>query len=144
MEIIYSGEHYFNKNKSYENGFLDAFKLIFNDYKDSKKEQLLKDKYFFLFPLKFNGNQFCEYACELSVGAYYKKRGCKVEPNVKVNGTKKDIDWQIKHNNYTFNLEVKCSEEDEFNNSLEQNGEASLKFKTSGRLKDKNEMGRVA
>ena len=111
-------KHYFNNHKEYYLGFREAFDLVCREFDIRKQEKIAKEKFFIGdYNKSFNENQFMQSACELSVGCYYVKNpDLVIEPEVKLNrpDSDKDVDWQIRYKGFTFNLEVKCSDENEF------------------------------
>ncbi len=111
-------KHYFNSNEEYYLGFKEAFDLVYREFDIKKQEKIAKEKFFIDDNKKtFNENQFMQSACELSVGRYYVKiPDLVIEPEVKLNrpDSDNDVDWQIRYKGFTFNLEVKCSVENEF------------------------------
>ncbi len=114
----FSEKHYFNINEEYYLGFKEAFDLVYREFGIKEQEKIAKEKFFIGdYEQSFNENQFMQSACELSVGRYYVKcPDSVIEPEVKLNRpvSDKDVDWQIRYKGFAFNLEVKCSVENEF------------------------------
>lgn len=110
--------HCFNNHDEYYVGFREAFNIVFGELGKSKQRKIAKEKFFVGDDNKsFNENQFMQSACELSVGCYYVKRpDLVIKPEVKLNrpDSNNDVDWQIRYEGFTFNIEVKCSDENEF------------------------------
>ncbi len=134
--------HYFNSNEEYHFGFREAFDLVYREFDIRKQEKIAKEKFFIGdYEQSFNENQFMQSACELSVGRYYIKiPDLVIEPEVKLSrpDSNNDVDWQIRHKGFTFNLEVKCSDENEFSQDTQViNGAGKdkiLKLIFSGRV----------
>lgn len=88
--------------------------------------------------LPFSEKTFIQGATETAVARYFGERhpiGFRTE--VKVNpGNNKDVDCQLLSGGYIFNVEVKCAE---FKNKDETDSQDAIKYGTIGRLEDRGQ-----
>lgn len=126
--------HYLKIAKNSGNIYFDEFiesvskikQFISNrDFKDlwGNKLQLKK--------AKFDEKAYIQSACELAVANYFcEKNGFRVEAKVNPKN-QKDVDVKFQSNNFTYNIEVKCSA---FTNREKVQNTESFKYQTYGRL----------
>ncbi len=108
-------DHYFINDSDYFDSFKNVFEVMYSKLSAKDQYDIAKSKYFIgSDELIFSSSQFVQFACELTVGYHFKAKQIELESEVKLNNTEKDVDWQIKHDGFCFNLEVKCSDENEF------------------------------
>lgn len=120
-----------DNSHSYLKNFEKVYEVYLNNFPNDVKNWL-RDK-MQLNSNSFNEKQFIQFACEATIVAYFT---CKFPSNAKIEkkvnpNNRKDVDLVFTHNNYTFNIEVKCSdyvEKERINNNN------SLKVQTIGRL----------
>jgi len=126
-------DHIFARNDSasYRNGFCEAAALAYSALSDKAYSSLLTRKFLLSSDHQWSSDQFIQSSCELTIGTGFKTPDISkiVEPDVKIGNGNRDVDWRIVSREWTFNVEVKCSIEDE--SSTESN---ELKLVYLGRV----------
>lgn len=111
--------HPFGKNQGYYEGFKAAFDKTYGHKSESEQKRIAKSKFLLGGKGAFDRKVVIQGAVELLLGNYFSGlEGTQLADEVKVNSANKsDIDWQVKSDEFTFNIEVKCSVEDEHDHS---------------------------
>ena len=126
-----------NENLDYFDEFIKAAEIIKDNVSERefefwcKEKMLLKDQV-------FAEKTFIQYAVETSVARYFaEKHSENFQVEAKINPyNDKDVDIRFTDGDYTYNVEVKCSD---FNSKEKINSKDAFKYETVGRIPDRNE-----
>ena len=117
----------------YLNGFLDVYNIYLNNF--SKELNSWLTNKMMLNSNSFNEKQFIQFACEASIVKFFAEKfpsNLFIEKQINPEN-KMDVDLVFTEKNYTFNIEIKCSDFIAKENTDSQN---TLKIQPIGRFED--------